>query len=418
MLFRSGDIIGISLYKSGTNEIYEDYFDKQYIANNDRFFAPMTNDDIILRPLAKNEVDFIAYCPHKPVVTDKYTIDLRNQSSQKNIDFLYSNTANNKNNPSRNINLVFEHVLSKIIINSIPGDGYSNADLEGMNITINNINIIAAFDIRTELFDIYEFKSSISMLQTNNIKSEAIIMPGSSSELSLKINLANNCIYETTFPQNRNFNKSTIYHYNLRINRTNVELTPVEIANWDGITNIPDTCASLNSPYKIGDFYPTPNNLTTAIGIVYWLKPGTNGREGKITSFDTATLKWSETNNYKLGTSVSIGANNAMVISNVDPTLEQFPAFKWCADKGDGWYLPAKYEIHVINEQWIANKELINNNILLAGGEIFTATDTYLSSSECRDYPNNNIETYYFDNKDWPTVTKTTPRRVRAVKFF
>ena len=414
----AGDIIGISLYKSGTNEIYEDYFDKRYIANNDWAFAPMTNDDIIVRPLSKNEVDFVAYCPHKPVVMDKYVIDIRSQSSQKDIDFLYSNNANNKNNPSRNINLVFDHVLSKIIINSIPGDGYTNVDLEGMNISINNINVIAAFDIRTELFDIYDYKTSILMLQTNNIKSEAIIMPGSSSELSLTANLLNNSSYEIKFPQNTIFKKSTIYHYNLRINRTNVELIPSEIADWNGITNPPDTCVSKNSPYKIGDFYPTPGNSATAIGIVYWLKSGANGREGKITSFDTAMLEWSLTNNYKLGTSFAVGATNAIVIRNVDSTLQQFPAFKWCADKGEGWFLPAKYELHLINESWIANKELINNKMSLVGGEIFTTEDIYLSSSESSDYPNGNVEAYHFDLKDWSIVSKQTPLRVRAVKTF
>ena len=52
------------------------------------------------------------------------------------------------------------------------------------------------------------------------------------------------------------------------------------------------------------------------------------------------------------------------------------------------------------------------------GGEIFTAEDIYLSSSESRDYPNGNVETYHFDHKDWPIVSQQTPVRIRVVKNF
>jgi len=52
------------------------------------------------------------------------------------------------------------------------------------------------------------------------------------------------------------------------------------------------------------------------------------------------------------------------------------------------------------------------------GGETLSATDIYLSSSESRYYPNNNVETYHFNNKEWPTTTKTTPIKIRAAKNF
>ena len=253
---------------------------------------------------------------------------------------------------------------------------------------------------------------------TSNHISEAILMPGIASDLSLTIKLTNNNTYEAKFPQGQRFNTNTIYHYNLIINKTKATLSPVEIANWTGTEEIIDTLISIDRSYEIGDFYPIPDDPKTAIGIVYWTKLGTNGRQGKIVSLDTDTHKWSVSNDYQLGTSIAVGTNNTTVVLQIDPTLEQFPAFKWCTDKGDGWFLPARYELHVLNEQWISNKEQINKNLQLAGGEPLTETDIYLASSESRSFPDDHAETYSFADKGWPSVAKTTLQRTRAVKFF
>ena len=411
------DAIGIFAYKSGTDEIFSGYSNKQYKVNNNNFFVPATNEDIILRPFMGEVVDFVAYYPYRADVTDKYLIDVRNQSDQKNIDFLYSNNASKTTNASAEAKLIFDHLLSKIVIHSTPGEGYTSKELEGMSITINNVLVLAVFDIKSEIFDLYPVRTSIMMNQTG-LLSEAIVLPESSENVSITIQLTNSNIYETKFPDAMYFKEKTKYHFDLRINRTSVVLNPIEIEDWTGGNEPPDTCVSINCSYEIGDFYPVHDDPSAAIGIVCWLKPGTDGREGKIASFDTEILKWSESNNNKLGTSITVGTANAMIISNVDPTLQQFPAFKWCADKGQGWYLPAKYELHIMNEQWIQNKNLINNNILLAGGELFADTDIYLSSSESRDNPHTHVETYDFYLKDWPVVPKTTPVRIRAVKIF
>ena len=412
------DAIGIFAYKSGTNDIHLDHSNKRYIANEDNVFVPATSEDEMPRLTMGSTVDFTAYYPYKADITDRYIIDLRDQSSQKDVDFLFSNNASNTNNASRYVRLTFDHALSKIIINSTSGEGYTDKDLEGMSITISNVNVIAAVDIRNGDIDILERRMPIVMKQTNDLLSEAIILPVASSEVDLTIKLANSYFYETKFPGNHNFSKSTVYRYNLKINKTNVELIPTEIVDWTGLDTPPDTCISIDRMYEVGDLFPVPNDPTTAIGIVYWVKPGTEGKEGKITSLDTEVHKWSESNDFELGTSISVGTNNMTVVREIDPSLQDFPAFKWCTDKGNGWYLPARYELHIINEQWISNKEKVNNNILSAGGEIFTETDIYMASSESRSFPELHAETYDFSNKRWPLVSKTTPHRIRAVKLF
>ena len=247
---------------------------------------------------------------------------------------------------------------------------------------------------------------------------EAIILPGTSSEVGLTIRLENNNEYKAILPNNQKFKAGTIYSYNLIINRTGIVLTPPEIIDWNGIDDPPDTGSSTEMTYKTGDFYPNPTDVKTAIGIVYWTRPGSDGKEGKIVSFNSDNQKWSESSSVALNNSITNGLINMSDIRLLDPSLQQFPAFLWCDKKGSGWYLPSRYELHILQEIWVYNRELMNDNILLAGGEIFAEFDTYLSSSESRSYPETMVETYSFFDKGWPSINKTDSYRIRAIKLF
>ena len=87
-------------------------------------------------------------------------------------------------------------------------------------------------------------------------------------------------------------------------------------------------------------------------------------------------------------------------------------------DKGEGWYLPSRYELHVLQELWLTHGEYMNSNIELINGEPFTSDDVYLVSSESRSWSNDMAETYYFSTKGWLPIYKYEPGRIRAVKEF
>ena len=122
----------------------------------------------------------------------------------------------------------------------------------------------------------------------------------------------------------------------MTISQTGITLNPVEIEDWEWDCVMPEGEIANEIIYKIGDLYPNPNNPETVIGIVYWLKDGVGGREGKIVSFDSAIRNWGDSNNQNLGTNISTGIINWGIVINRDPTLADFPAFKWCKDKGEG----------------------------------------------------------------------------------
>ena len=110
------------------------------------------------------------------------------------------------------------------------------------------------------------------------------------------------------------------------------------------------------STYKVGDYY----NDGTKEGVVF--EVSADGKHGKIVSMkqSTTTLKW--TSNEKelkrlIGAdSQTDGAYNMQKVKTRPDWQGKYPAFKWCADLGDGWYLPAKQELQTIYE----NRTVIN----------------------------------------------------------
>jgi hypothetical protein len=413
------NIIGITAYMSDSDELYLNNANRQYKSNAGGTFDPVTEGDKIPHPIEGNYVDFIAYYPYKADVETTYAIYLSEQSNQKQLDVLYSNNATNITNTSGNVKFTFNHILSKIVINTIPSGSLDNNDLHDMNITINNISNEGTLYLLDGRIEHSHQKSSIKMkTAANGSSSEAIVFPGSTSEISFTVELTNGNIYSANFHQQQQLVSGHIHTYNITITQTGISLSPLEIEDWVLVDNHPQEEIADEIIYKTGDFYPNPNNPKTAIGIVYWLKPGTGGKEGKIISFDSANKSWGDSGNENLKTSISTGIINWYILINRDPSLDNFPAFKWCMDKGKGWYLPSRYELHVLNEIWTDNKEHMNSNIELVNGEPFTSDDIYLASSESRSWPADRAETYYFSNKGWRPIYKIEVGRIRAFKEF
>ena len=412
------DTIGITAYVSGGTELYLNSTNKRYKATDNGLFVPVTEEDVILLPLTGNHVDFIAYYPYRADCNTIYAISLSEQSNQKQLDILYCNKAKNITNTSGNVKFNFDHVLSKIVINTTHSLG-SQEDLRDMSIKINNISNEGTLHLTDGRIEHSDQKSFIKMkTEANGSSSEATILPGPALDVSFTIELANGNVYSADFNPEQQFISGHIYTYNVTITQTGISIDPIEIEDWVIDDSHPQEEIADEIIYKTGDFYPNPNNPKTAIGVVYWLKPGTGGKEGKIVSCDSAIRNWGDSNGENLNTRISNGIINWDIIINRDSSLDNFPAFKWCQDKGEGWYLPARYELHVINELWSTDPEFMNNNIEMINGEPFTSNDVYLASSESRSWPNNNAEIYYFSDKGWGPLLKSDAGRIRAVREF
>ena len=97
--------------------------------------------------------------------------------------------------------------------------------------------------------------------------------------------------------------------------------------------------------YKVGDYY----NDGTKEGVVF--EVSADGQHGKIVSMTQSSecLDWSsdevEVQRLIGAASKSNGDYNMAKVKTVANWQSKYPAFKWCADLGEGWYLPSIEEL-------------------------------------------------------------------------
>jgi hypothetical protein len=154
-LWEAGDMIGVYMLPSNAT----DWVDPAPLAENARYghglesgTAPGVTftgvgDEVIRWPAGDGYVDFVAYYPYRETITGFiYPVNVSDQTSQGDIDLLYSDNATEKNSSSGNPALSFEHMLSKLIFNVEDTEG---ADLEGMSVSIGGLKTTARFDLTT-----------------------------------------------------------------------------------------------------------------------------------------------------------------------------------------------------------------------------------------------------------------------------
>ena len=107
-----------------------------------------------------------------------------------------------------------------------------------------------------------------------------------------------------------------------------------------------------SGPYKVGDYYSENGKR----GLVFEVSE--DGYSGKIVSLDFRETEWCTVENIPWVGAFSKfnGAENMEAIKQIPDWQTKFPAFNWCAGKGEEWYLPAEEELLTISR----NKSLLN----------------------------------------------------------
>ena len=174
--------------------------------------------------------------------------------------------------------------------------------------------------------------------------------------------------------------------------------------------------ASQLTSYAIGDLYPDNEH---AVGVVFWLESATvmdsKGFEGKVMSFDESLKTWGRSGVAVNATNEEDGAVNMAIIRSLENWKSRYPAFKWCADKGEGWYLPASGELLSLYE----NKERVNAAIQRVANTTLVSNSYYWTSTEYDESPETLAGCLYFRDAtidDW--ASKSGQNWVRAVRAF
>jgi hypothetical protein len=112
-------------------------------------------------------------------------------------------------------------------------------------------------------------------------------------------------------------------------------------------------------------------------------------------------------------TNNSDGMVNMSYVKAKNPDLSKYPALKWCADYGSGWYLPALNELKTI----LSNRSTLNATLQKVNGKTLGTYTYYWSSTEAS---NRNVFILNIDNPNSDSYypKSSTSAEVRAVRVL
>ena len=191
--------------------------------------------------------------------------------------------------------------------------------------------------------------------------------------------------------------------------------------NWSEYADciVADSSSSGSQAYKVGDYY----NVNGKQGVVFWVDE--TGKHGKIVSLTESRLQWAsdETEQKRLigADDENNGANNMAVVKQIADWQSKYPAFKWCADLGEGWYLPAINELELfILDQSV--HDAVNQTLETKGVKLSNIGDLnyYWSSTEYDGQYMSEFCAWYVSMIDGYTYNyrKSYDAFVRAVSAF
>lgn len=140
-------------------------------------------------------------------------------------------------------------------------------------------------------------------------------------------------------------------------NTANAPAKEKKLESWHGAVphdNLAIKDAATNKPetqiYTVGDIYDK-DGVKGIVAVVY-----DGGAHGLVMSLDEACLAWSTLPRKKVKKTGANNKHDGMAnmkaierhIAENNFSWDDFPAFKWCRDKGEGWFLPS------VNELWTA----------------------------------------------------------------
>lgn len=236
----NGDRIGI--FMTGKNQplsadaIKEGVDNVCYQTDGGKSFSPISGGKTICFPI-DGDVDFYSYYPQTTVNEYKVALNVADQKNQEAIDFMYAKTTGcNKATPQ--VDLKFNHMLSKLVLNVQPGNGLTQDDLNKLTVTIKDQNTTATFNLADGLISGEGNPADIEMKAVQVGKRyEAILLPTASTTREIVFDLKNG--YEAPFvwKMDSDLKGGNLYNYTtVKLTRTGMALTGT-IEAWKEVNN-------------------------------------------------------------------------------------------------------------------------------------------------------------------------------------
>lgn len=384
--WENDDRIGIYMLRAGSAEAVAQGENKRYSPSpSDNSLAPDGSENTLYFPEDGSAVDFLAYYPYRTLTEAVCPIDVSDQSHPAAIDFLYAARVENRTQDDPAIALVFQHKLSKLILEVT---STTSEDLTALTARIDGMNTAASFDLATGTLGEASAPGSITMFRSGD-RFEATLLPAALTDAcSVEFTLGDETFLwkiAETIPTLVGGHK---YIYRVKLTPETPILIPAgvtgTITDW-----IPEETGDVTlqpgAPfrYEVGDYYPDPavdlsdpEAVARVEGIV--CEVTADGKHGKMLSLkESSGLQWSTTGAKDDTTDENDGSVNFGLIRAKDAEFAAYPAFAWCASLGEGWYIPAVNELLAVRAAWggtNAEKEAFNARIAAVGGETIKAS--------------------------------------------
>lgn len=178
--------------------------------------------------------------------------------------------------------------------------------------------------------------------------------------------------------------------------------------------------------YAVGDYY----DFNGVKGVV--CKVTEDGLHGMVVSLDEVMIPWSVFRKPDLRTVGAVDRTDGRVnmqtvaryIAENGLSWDDFPAFKWCREQGEGWYLPAIDEVLAIGNNFNGGTRMhydrqarnrFNDALKEHGGKRMDRLVYYFSSTE---QDEKSVHTSHMDMKPplrrWDSQVQQVPRAGRA----
>lgn len=235
-----GDKIGIFMIEAGktlsADVIKEGVDNVCYQTSGSSAFSPISGGKTIFFPI-DGDVDFYSYYPQTTVNDYKVALNMTNQTSQEAIDFMYAKkTGCNKATPQ--VDLKFNHMLSKLVLNVQPGNGLTQDDLNKLKVTIKDQNTTGTFNLADGTISGEGNPDNIQMkaVQVGKIY-EAILLPTASTIREIVFDLNNGYDAPFVWKMDSELKGGNMYNYTtVKLTRTGVELSGT-IKPWNEVKN-------------------------------------------------------------------------------------------------------------------------------------------------------------------------------------
>jgi hypothetical protein len=148
----------------------------KYSTTGSSSFTPANEKEQIIFPFDGSDVDFIGYHPYRDNIPNhSYPVNVSNQSSQSQIDLLYSNNVRRLNDKNPHVGMQFTHQLTKVVLNIEQGE---SVNLSELSVIISDVNTEATFDLATGTLSSPTKQGDIPFrMGTGGTSAEAILLP-------------------------------------------------------------------------------------------------------------------------------------------------------------------------------------------------------------------------------------------------